>query len=555
MEKKRSSRSIKKELELGNTKEEKDIIKEIKEKEEKNSNKKKPKKTKKVTEKKEESKKKVTNKKEKKVSKEEQEEVNEIVNEIIEDIKESKKKHSKLKIVLIMFVVLLCLLIVASVVYKLLLPKIELIGKEEIIVNYNKDYKEKGCKASYNGKDLTKYIKVKGKVNTKKMGVYTITCEVKYNHMTNRVQRKVVVKDIEKPTIKVNVDGDIYACPGSTYKVPEYTATDNYDKDLTKKVVIDNKNDSVTFSVTDKSGNTKKVIKKVIYKDIEKPKLELIGDKTRTIYVNDEYKEEGYTVSDNCDTDVSNKVGVEGFVNTKEAGEYRLKYTVEDKYGNKAEEIRTIYVMNKGGKGAIYLTFDDGPLEGNTAEILDILKEEGVKATFFVTSHGPDELIKRETEEGHEVALHTATHNYAYLYSSVENYYNDLYQVRDRVKRITGKDAKLIRFPGGASNTVSRKYAPGIMSTLTQDVEARGFKYCDRNISSGDAGNTTDPNVVYSNVVNGLSHDKANVVLMHDIKVYTKNALRNIIRYGKEHGYYFAKLDYYSEMIHQRVNN
>ena len=61
-----------------------------------------------------------------------------------------------------------------------MLPKIELKGKSEIIVNYKTDYKEKGYIASYNGKDLTKYVKVKGKVNTKKMGVYTITYEVKH---------------------------------------------------------------------------------------------------------------------------------------------------------------------------------------------------------------------------------------------------------------------------------------------------------------------------------------------------------------------------------------
>lgn len=549
MEKKRVNRSTKKELEPGNTKEEKDIIKEIEEKQQKskrNNTKRK---------KKEVNKNSTKNRNQKKVLKEEQEEVNEIVNEIIEDIKDNKKKHSKLKIVIIISLVVALLLIIANVIYGLFLPKIKLIGKEEIIVNYKGKYKEKGCTASYNGKDLTKQIKVTGKVNTKKMGVYTITCKIKYNNMTNTVQRKVIVKDIEKPIIKIEAEKDIYACPGSTYKVPKYTAIDNYDGDITKKVVVDKKNDSITFTVSDKAGNTRRVVKKVIYKDIEKPKLELIGEKTKTIFVDDEYKEEGYNVSDNCDKDITNKVVVEGAVNTKEVGEYTIKYSAEDKYGNKAEEIRTVHVMHKGGKGGIYLTFDDGPLEGNTAAILDILKEEGVKATFFVTSHGPDELIKREADEGHEVALHTATHDYSYLYSSVENYYKDLYQVRDRVKRITGKDAKLIRFPGGASNTISRRYSPGIMSILTQDVEAKGFQYCDWNISSGDAGNTTDPNVIYSNVVNSLSHDKANIVLMHDIKVYTKNALRNIIRYGKENGYYFAKLDYYSEMVHQRVNN
>ena len=186
---------------------------------------------------------------------------------------------------------------------------------------------------------------------------------------------------------------------------------------------------------------------------------------------------------------------------------------------------------------------------------VDILKSENVKATFFVTNNGPDYLIKREFDEGHEVALHTATHDYSYVYSSVENYFNDINSVHDRVKNLTGYDAKLIRFPGGSSNTVSRKYYPGIMSILTKEIENKGFKHCDWNISSGDAGETTDPNGVYNNVISRLSHDRINVVLMHDIKTYTKDALLNIIRYGKENGYYFDKLNYYQEMVHQSVNN
>ena len=93
------------------------------------------------------------------------------------------------------------------------------------------------------------------------------------------------------------------------------------------------------------------------------------------------------------------------------------------------------------------------------------------------------------------------------------------------------------------------------MSRVTQEALNRGFKYYDWNISSGDAGNTTDPNVVYSNVVNNLRTDRANMVLMHDIKTYTRDALRNIIRYGKNNGYRFEKITMDTEMVTQKVNN
>ena len=146
------------------------------------------------------------------------------------------------------------------------------------------------------------------------------------------------------------------------------------------------------------------------------------------------------------------------------------------------------------------------------------LKEEGIKATFFVTNSGPDELIKREYDEGHAVGLHTASHNYSIVYNSVDSYFRDLGSVSDRVKRITGVESKIIRFPGGSSNTVSRRYVPGIMSTLTSEVINRGYRYYDWNLSSGDAVGGAPPssNDIYNNVVSRLSKDRVNMVLMHD---------------------------------------
>ena len=158
--------------------------------------------------------------------------------------------------------------------------------------------------------------------------------------------------------------------------------------------------------------------------------------------------------------------------------------------------------------------------------------------------------------EGHTVGLHTASHNYQTVYSSVDGYYNDLYSVSNRVKRLTGYESKIIRFPGGSSNTVSKKYNVVIMTTLTQDVINKGFKYYDWNLSSGDAagGNPTSSDI-YNYVVNNLRRDRVNMVLMHDIKTYTRDALRDIIRYGKNNGYTFEKITMDTTMIKQKVNN
>lgn len=82
----------------------------------------------------------------------------------------------------------------------------------------------------------------------------------------------------------------------------------------------------------------------------------------------------------------------------------------------------------------------------------------------------------------------------------------------------TGQRPKLIRFPGGSSNTVSLKYCSGIMTTLTKAVTDQGYKYFDWNVSSGDAGGTTSTEEVYQNVVNGIKSHNVSVVLQHDIK-------------------------------------
>lgn len=431
-----------------------------------------------------------------------------------------------------------------------LFPKIDLRGEETITLNYKDKYKESGYTASFLGKDITDEVSIDGKVNTTKLGDYDITYTVGKGLFKRKITRHVHVSDTEKPKLSIDKK-DMYVCPDAKPQKENVKATDNYDGDLTKKIKVKIGKDKITYAVEDSSKNKTVITKKIVYKDIEKPVITLEGESEVSLLVGDEFVDPGYKATDNCDKDV--KVKVDGSVNSQAEGTYELKYTATDAAGNTATVSRKVVVFDN--KGVIYLTFDDGPNDGTTNVILDILKEEKVKATFFVTCKGPDELIKREYDEGHTVALHTASHDYSIVYASVDSYFNDLKRVQDRVKNITGYESKIIRFPGGASNTISRRYSNGIMSTLTQEVLNRGYKYYDWNISSGDAGNTTDPNVVYSNVVNSLRTDRANMVLMHDIKPYTRDALRNIIKYGKSNGYRFEKITMDTEMITQRVNN
>ncbi len=474
--------------------------------------------------------------------------------------RKNRKNYNIDKIKKIMIILLPILLLLIA--YLVIVPKIHLKGEDPVKVEYKEVYKDAGVTAKFLGKDVTKDVKILNKVNTEKLGEYKVTYQYDKFILPVKRDRIVTVVDSTKPVITLTGEKKVSVCPGAKYEEEGYNASDNYDGDLTEKVKRKDNDDHILYTIVDSNDNEKKVKRRIVYEDLEKPTIELVGGNTYYTVVGMNYNEPGYEVVDNCDQNLKEQVKVTGEVNTQTAGTYTLSYSVKDGQGNETTAERKVVVSKKmdansgvSKKGVIYLTFDDGPSAATTATILDILKEEGVKATFFVTNSGPDELIKREDEEGHTVALHTATHDYAKVYASVDAYFNDLQSVHDRVYRITGKDARIIRFPGGSSNTVSRKYCNGIMSVLTEEVLSRGYRYYDWNISSGDAGGTTLASGVYQNVVNNLSKDRPNMILMHDIKTHTRDAIRDIIRYGKQNGYTFEPITMDTAMVRQKVNN
>lgn len=205
----------------------------------------------------------------------------------------------------------------------------------------------------------------------------------------------------------------------------------------------------------------------------------------------------------------------------------------------------------------IYLTFDDGP-SPRTPEILKILDKYGVKATFFVINGGKyNQYMKDIVNAGHAIALHSYTHSYSTIYASESAYFDDLQKISDVVYEQTGVRTKLIRFPGGSSNTVSRKYSSGIMTRLTKQVESKGYVYFDWNLSSGDADGNRVPAQTLINNCRKVPRSNSVIVLMHDasVKKTTVEALPSIIEYYKNAGCKFAKLTESSPTAHQRVNN
>lgn len=433
-------------------------------------------------------------------------------------------------------------------------------GKTVLKLDVGSKYNDPKIKACYGNFFDCKALKIKkiGNVDTNQIGTYHVFYQAQKGGKAKKLVIKVIVEDKIKPELVVEGE-KLQVCPNGKLKQYQYRAIDQYDGDLTSKVKIEAKEGNLVFSVRDSSGN--EVLKKIPYESVDQipPSLTYKGNPTISLPVGSTYQDPGMNAVDDCDGDLTSNIVVSGGVNANVPGIYKVIYTVTDQSGNQTSATRTVRIYKKNsttlpGKKTVYLTFDDGP-GPHTARLLDVLAKYNVKATFFVTGVNPayDAMITRAYKEGHSIGLHTYTHRYQTVYASKEAYYQDLNLISNKVKNLTGVETKLIRFPGGSSNTVSNR-VPGLMTLLTRDVEMRGYKYFDWNVTSGDAGETTSTQVVANNVIRNLRNDYS-IVLQHDSQGFSVNAVEEIIQYGLSHGYTFAPLTMSSPTAHHKINN
>lgn len=204
----------------------------------------------------------------------------------------------------------------------------------------------------------------------------------------------------------------------------------------------------------------------------------------------------------------------------------------------------------------IYLTFDDGPGE-YTLKLLDILDRYDVKATFFTTNKHPQYqyLIAEISRRSHIVALHSYSHDYAVVYASEKAFFEDVDKMNDIIEKQTGKRSRILRFPGGSSNTVSARYSTGIMTALTRDISKKGFIYVDWNVCGEESVSAQSSVEVTSNVIGGIEKHKESIVLLHDDVLSAIEAVEDIIKWGLENEYTFLPLTENSLMVHHKVAN
>lgn len=281
-------------------------------------------------------------------------------------------------------------------------------------------------------------VQVSSDIDTKRVGNYTVTYQIKDYKKTCTVS----VKDTKAPKLKVKTyTTDLKEDVKPNSFVESVEDDSKVTLSFKNKVTKDEKQ-TVTIIAKDAYGNcTMKDTTLTLKKDTEKP---VISTDPIHVYTDSKPNYKSYIeVTDNLDLNPKIKID-SSKVKTKKEGTYKLTVTATDRSGNKAK--KKISVVVEEPTKVVYLTFDDGPSE-NTDKVLKILKKYDAKATFFVTGNNQkyNDSIRKAEKQGNTIALHTYTHDYATVYSSTEAYFNDLQQISDMVKQITGKAPKYIR--------------------------------------------------------------------------------------------------------------
>ncbi len=218
-----------------------------------------------------------------------------------------------------------------------------------------------------------------------------------------------------------------------------------------------------------------------------------------------------------------------------------------------AGQIQDFLVKNikiQDGKKIAYLTFDDGPSTTVTPKILKILKDNNIKATFFIVGDKLEESPETKNilldiyKQGHAIANHTYTHKYSKLYPQgkidANTFMGELEQTNDAIKNVLGDkfNTRVVRFPGGHASWGGRE-------EIDNKLEEKKYKYIDWNALIGDAegGRKTKEQLLNRYRETFVGQEKL-VLLMHDTysKESTAEALKDIITDLKNKGYEFKTL-------------
>ena len=455
-----------------------------------------------------------------------------------------------------LFIAIICIIIAILVIgigyFVINQSSIHFISNHEIEVNTVVDYSRFIDYVKDGKKDDVKIDS--SQVNVKKVGVYKDVCKYKDEEKTLKVNvvdtlppefdvksKKVALNQTVEPSELVKNIKDASQTKVSFAKNYEFNKVGWQEIEVIVKDAYDNE--------------TRKKVKVNVVKDEKAPEI-IVGNANVVVGEKIDLKALA-TIKDDFDKNPTLKVESDK-LDTNKIGTYQVKYIAKDVSGNQSEKTIQVEVVDKtkDNEKVVYLTFDDGPSR-HTPEVLEILKRYQCKATFFIT--GMNEkyrpYIKTAYDQGHTIGLHTYSHNYSKVYASTNAYFKDLDKVGKLAKEYIGFTPKYIRFPGGGSNTISRKYNKGIMSQLTKQVGKKGYIYYDWNCENGDGYAHMSQSQMLKRATS--SSAKKVMILMHDAngKQNTVDILPKVIEHYQKKGYTFKAIDDSTPVFHQHVNN
>lgn len=217
------------------------------------------------------------------------------------------------------------------------------------------------------------------------------------------------------------------------------------------------------------------------------------------------------------------------------------QYTLTEQGKNNVKNIYTMF-----SEKTAFLTFDDGPSKTVTPLILDLLKQEDIRATFFVLGSRVEfypQIVRREFEEGHFIANHGYSHVYSSIYTTPESVLDEYYRTETCIKnalQMPEYNSNVFRFPGGS---VGGKYAD-IKNTAKQLLDDHNIVHLDWNALTGDSEGRKTTEQMLEYVKNTIGTKSCVVILMHDAgdKILTYEILPQLIAYLREQGYAFKNL-------------
>ena len=228
---------------------------------------------------------------------------------------------------------------------------------------------------------------------------------------------------------------------------------------------------------------------------------------------------------------------------------------IKNEYFNNIKKLEDDILAGKSDRKIAYITFDDGPYY-NTYNVLNILDENDVKATFFTISMNGEycydnkdarcfDLYQEYYKRGHTIANHTYTHAIkGGLYNSVDSFMDAINRQEEHIRNLTGYTTNITRFPGGSST------AKGLKEPIISALREKGYGWVDWTANDGDGGGLKTTEQAWNNLHNTINN-KIEVILFHDYNWITTSILPDVISYLKDNGYECYPLFYDSNMINK----